>query len=190
MFKSFALYAVLVLLTLWILGFLAFAGYLFALSYKKPANADVIVVWTGGADRVTTAVNLLEKQYAEHLFISGVNAGVSAQSVLKDVPAQFKHKIDLGRFAENTYENAVETAEWIADHEATSVLLVTSLYHMPRSLLELKNQTKNTTIMPYPVTPKQVDTAWIHTTNATQIFIEYNKLLAVWLRTSIKELLT
>ncbi|MBP5160671.1 MAG: YdcF family protein [Alphaproteobacteria bacterium] len=187
MFKSFTIYTCLVALTLWVLGFLAFAFYLFTLSYKAPTQADVIVVWTGGAERVATAVELLEKQYAPHLFISGVNAGVSAESVLKGVPAALRQKIDLGRNAENTQKNAEETAEWV---KAKKILFVTSLYHMPRSLLELKQQVKDATIFPYAVSPKRVDTAWIHTANASQIFIEYNKFLAAGLRIYIKELLS
>ena len=187
MFKSFAIYTCLVVLTLWVLGFLAFAAYLFNLSYKAPVKADIIVVWTGGAERVTTALELLEKQYADHLFISGVNADVSAKSVLKGVPATLMQKIDLGRNAENTHENALETAEWVKDK---TILFVTSLYHMPRSLLELKTQVKGATVFPYAVTPKRVDTTWIHTTNASQIFVEYNKFLAAALRIYIKELLS
>ena len=187
MFKSLTIYTCLIVLTLWVLGFLAFAVYLFNLSYKAPMKADVIVVWTGGAERITTALELLEKQYADHLFISGVNADVSAKSVLRGVPASLMQKIDLGRNASNTHENALETAEWVKDKR---ILFVTSLYHMPRSLFELKHQLKGATIFPYAVTPKRVDTAWIHTANASQIFVEYNKFLAAALRIYIKELLS
>lgn len=187
--KSFIVYTCLVLLTIWVLGFLAFAGYLFNLSYKVPQKADAIVVWTGGAERLTTAWELLEKEYADHLFISGVNADVSERSVLKGVPYALQRKIDLGRQAENTHQNAQETADWITEHHIKSLLFVTSLYHMPRSLLELKHQAKQTEIFPYAVTPKQVDTAWIHTANASQVFVEYNKFLAAALRIYIKEFL-
>jgi uncharacterized SAM-binding protein YcdF (DUF218 family) len=48
-------------------------------------------------------------------------------------------KIVLGRQAKNTKENALEIDEWVRGNGISEILLITSDYHVTRSVLELKH---------------------------------------------------
>ena len=52
------------------------------------------------------------------------------------IKANDENKIELGRKAKNTIENAIETEEWIRKNNIKSIRLVTSSYHIPRSMQE------------------------------------------------------
>ena len=62
-----------------------------------------------------------------------------------------------------------------------SIILVTSFYHMPRSLLELHQALPNTTVYPSPIWPKDFaeSTAWLHTKTALHLINEYHKVLVI-----------
>ena len=97
-------------------------------------------------------------------------------------------KIHLGYLADNTYENAMETDMWIQKNDVRSVLLVTSFYHMPRSLFEIETRIPRLVVYPYPVFPKKMDTQLVHTRHFWLLFVEYNKFLVVVLRSFLRSL--
>ena len=97
-----------------------------------PDRADAIVVLTGGAGRVEYALHLLAEGRAERLLVSG--AGLAART---GVDAPLAGRVTLGRGARSTRGNALETAEWVRARGVTTLIVVTSGYHMPRALLEL-----------------------------------------------------
>ena len=178
------LYAGILMITLWVIGCGVFCLYALHFKYVTPARTSAIVVLTGGADRIPTALNLLQNDFSDYLFISGVNKSVAVEDVLKTAPPELLGKITLGYRSENTRENAIETTDWILAHDARSVLLVTSFYHMPRAILELARQHPALKIVPLPVFPKSFDDSvdWIKTRTAWLLFLEYNKYLLVRLR--------
>jgi uncharacterized SAM-binding protein YcdF (DUF218 family) len=59
--------------------------------------------------------------------------------------------VDLGYDAIDTVGNALETAKWVRAHNYRRVLVVTSNYHMPRSLLELHRIDPETQYVGYPI---------------------------------------
>ncbi|MDD3669584.1 MAG: YdcF family protein [Alphaproteobacteria bacterium] len=183
---AIALYIGTLLIALWIIGFGVFCLYALHFKYAAPTRTDAIVVLTGGADRIQTALNLLQNEFADYLFISGVNKSVAVQDVLKAAPPELLDKITPGYKSENTRENAIEATDWILARDARSVLLVTSFYHMPRAILELARQHPALKILPLPVFPKSFDDSveWIKTRTAWLLFLEYNKYLLVRLRYS------
>ena len=71
---------------LWIAGFLWFV---FALPTEPsiPHKTDAIVALTGGAKRVSTALELLDQQEAPILLVSGVNPQVTEEELLQS----FRH---------------------------------------------------------------------------------------------------
>lgn len=91
--------------------------------------------------------------------------------------------IIAGRTADNTKENVRETQEWIRTEGASSVLLVTANYHMPRSLLLFRTGLPDTIIFPYPVSPSQMhlDLWWMNPARLRLLSGEYNKYLATLL---------
>ncbi len=121
-----------------------------------PAHADGIVALTGGADRIETALRLLESGHADLLLVSGVaqKAALPAFAHRVDLdPAVLAPRVTLGRSATSTFGNAEETARWVELHAVHSLIVVTANYHMPRALLELGRALPGVTLYPVPVRP-------------------------------------
>ena len=59
--------------------------------------------------------------------------------------------VDLGRLARNTEGNAYETYLWAKTNNYSNLAIVTSAYHMPRSLIELKRYMPGVMLFAYPV---------------------------------------
>lgn len=149
-------------------------------------KTDAIVVLTGGSGRLDEGLKLLEQGLAKKLFISGVYKGVDMENLLKayrESPSDLNCCVAIGH-AEDTINNALETAKWARVNAIASVRLVTSAYHMPRSKLEFKYALPGVTLIEHPVFPahvKQQDWwAWPGTTGL--IVGEYNKFLMAWVR--------
>ena len=173
---------------LWLTGLCFFSVYAFSIR-RWEVKREAIVVLTGGFARVPAGIGLLEKGMGDHLFISGVHDKVNISSFLSPAQRDLKNKITLGYQANNTLGNAIETAEWLKKNKIQSVLLVTSFYHMPRSLLELKDQMPEISVAPYPIFPEKRGLSFLMTKNSWFLFSEYNKYLAVWVRKGLKVLL-
>lgn len=178
---SFLFYVCIVILPLWLIGFGLFILYVFSFQFSSSPQTDAIVAWTGGEYRIQTAIKLLEEKNVQKLLISGVNKKVDSSLFLGDISDETRQKIDLGYQATTTQENAIETADWVYKNNFKSVILVTSFYHIPRSLLEIKHALPNTTIYPYAIWPKDFteSVSWIHTRSAFHLFVEYHKFLIV-----------
>lgn len=181
---SLIFYVFILILSLWVIGFCVFGLYALSLKYIPAENADAIVVLTGGEDRIATAVTLLQENRGKRLLISGVNQDVSPNELFRAHPNADSNRITLGYAARNTVGNARETADWIKQRQIASVLLVTSFYHMPRSIAEILSQTPDTRIIPYPVFPKSFESSvnWIRTRHAWLLFVEYHKFIIVQLK--------
>ena len=155
-----------------------------------PGNADGIVVLTGGAERVETALLLLRAGVADRLLISGVGPGVTLPELLENaaphnrrarpsaaaaMPAEYRPldptagHITLGRSAQSTAGNAIETASWVRRNGLRSLVVVTAGYHMPRAVADLRAVLPDTRLTPYTVHPG----AGLRT-----MLVEYAKLVA------------
>jgi len=178
---------VTVLLLLAIAGSLAgidfarFARQVANLSPPADVTAEGIVALTGGTARIDGALALLRDNRAEKLLISGVNpavgrqdiarAGERAESVLLD------QRVDLGHAARDTIGNADETRAWVEEKGIHSLIIVTSDYHMPRSMVELGRAMPDVRLIPYPVSNKQLemDRWWRHAASVKLLLGEYLK---------------
>ena len=180
-FLTFVFYPIAIALPLWLIGFGIFVLYVFSFHFSQSAQADAIVAWTGGEYRIHTAVSLLEQGRASKLLISGVNKLVKSDSFLGNITPEIRSKIDLGYQATTTEENALETADWVYKNQVKSVVLVTSFYHMPRSLLEFQHALPSIAVYPNPIWPKDFaeSTEWIHTRAAFHLLVEYHNFLCI-----------
>jgi uncharacterized SAM-binding protein YcdF (DUF218 family) len=116
-------------------------------------RADAIVALTGEDARLVPAVQLLEEGAAPRLLITGVYPGTT-KSELKSLTrggARFDCCADLGFAARDTGGNAAETARWVRAHRFRSLIVVTSSYHMPRSLVEFSAAMPQVKLIAYPV---------------------------------------
>ncbi|ODN72652.1 YdcF family protein [Methylobrevis pamukkalensis] len=171
-------------------GFLEFADRVSSMSASPAARADGIVVLTGGSERVKAGVDLLLAGHGRRLLISGVHPDTRAAQIgrITNVsPDIFTCCVDLDRVAANTIGNAAETAKWAGSNGFRSLLVVTSAYHMPRSLMELGDAMPGVRLVPYPVAPAINDLgAWYREADTLQLLVlEYVKYTASRIRLAL-----
>lgn len=100
------------------------------------AGADAIVVLTGGLNRADEGLRLLREGRAGVLVISGVHAQAGADSIfLNRLSDSERESIILDKASSSTYENAVEVKRLVEERGFTSIILLTSAYHMRRAEL-------------------------------------------------------
>ncbi len=139
------------------------------------SKADGIVVLTGGAGRIDYGMKILKSGRAKRMLISGVNPVVRPEALQKLTGVEkslFDCCIDLDHKAGNTQGNAFEATVWAKKHEMKSIILVTSDYHMPRSLILFRRSNSDLTILPAPA---KTDAS------ATYFIREYNKYIVTLL---------
>jgi uncharacterized SAM-binding protein YcdF (DUF218 family) len=140
-----------------VLGFsLGFAWFIHLVDEPllAPPQADGIVAFTGGADRVETALRLLSQGRAGKLLLSGIGGGAELSELahLAGVdPIPLATRVTIGRGATTTRGNAQETAAWASANDIHSLLVVTASYHMPRAMTELHRALPDTALYPLPV---------------------------------------
>jgi uncharacterized SAM-binding protein YcdF (DUF218 family) len=142
---------------------------------------DHVVVLTGGPRRITHALHSIESHEPKSIFISGVYEKTTLSDVLqnrhrKDV------KIILGRQAKNTKENALEIDKWVRENNISEILLITSDYHIIRSILELKHV--NDTLKIYSIEVKSD----LNFKFIWQCIKEFHKIVYVCIRNFIEKL--
>lgn len=175
------------LFVLWLLAALWFGGFLhFAADLPRRAADDrtteAIVVLTGGANRLDEGLDLLIRDRARLLLISGVDRDTTAahlQARSGTAPEKFACCVAVGYEAQDTEGNAVETALWVRENGLSSLRLVTAGYHMPRSLLLFHAAMPDVEIVPHPVFPDHVklDEWWRWPGTARLLLVEYGKYL-------------
>jgi uncharacterized SAM-binding protein YcdF (DUF218 family) len=123
-----------------------------------PANLDAIVVLGGAANLERSTMQHLELNHGADRFVEGVTlarqlpdtklvfsggSGLLADQTRREAPFLAAAAVRLGIPAErilveaesrNTYENAVDTKRLLAEKKLHRFLLVTSAFHMKRSL--------------------------------------------------------
>jgi uncharacterized SAM-binding protein YcdF (DUF218 family) len=155
------------------------------------ANADAIVVLTGGHARVNEAVRLLEEGRANRLLISGVHPGTTREQLAavtaSNMPLE-TNSVDLDRVALNTAGNAVETANWVRKNGFSSLLVVTSAYHLPRAKVELAGALPDVSLIAYPVFSKDLKLDHWYREPATMRLLmrEYVKYILARLRITVQ----
>ena len=177
-----------------VIGFFIFTGSI-ERSQLEPRTADGIAVLTGRAARIDEAMKLLTQQKAKRLLITGVNRTTSTEE-LKQLASQgdqlFSCCVDIDKEARNTIDNATETSQWVARNHYTSVIVVTSNYHMPRALAELGRVMPGVTLIPYSVVDNNVhlDRWWTFPGTTRLLISEYLKYLPALARLGATQLVS
>ena len=181
--------------TMWLAGLIWFASSPSAELHARPT--DAIVVLTGGSQRLTSGIALLREGKGRKLFVSGVNHHVYLADLLRGSGEGLKSVgewnsccLVLGYQAADTLGNAGETAQWMREEGFHSLRLVTSWYHMRRSLLEFERAMPEIEIVPHPVfaDPVARDHWWARRETAALLVTEYGKYLASLARPFIEGL--
>jgi uncharacterized SAM-binding protein YcdF (DUF218 family) len=119
-----------------------------------PTHADGIVAFTGGPERVETALRLLSSDRADKLLLSGIGGGAELPELAHRAgvdPMLLAARVTIGRTATTTRGNAMETAAWARSNSIHSLLVVTASYHMPRAMIELERALPDAALYPLPV---------------------------------------
>lgn len=184
--KRWLLYGVLTIFIAWALGFVLFTRYINSFDIDTNTKTDAIIVLTGGRNRISEGIKLLNENLADKLFISGVPENISIGQIEKQakIKADDENKIELGRKAKNTIENAIETEEWIKKNNIKSIRLVTSSYHIPRSLQEFivyVTMGNDLEVVLNPIYSPNVNHKWWKSWGTFRLLMmEYNKFLIVY----------
>jgi uncharacterized SAM-binding protein YcdF (DUF218 family) len=150
-------------------------------------NADGIVVLTGGASRIADAVELLSTGHGKRLLITGVHRATSSKEIARVLPRHdrlLECCVDLDHSAVNTVGNAAETRRWAKDLRFESLIVVTSNYHMPRTMAELGRQLPDVALIPFPVVSDKLrqEPWWDSLSTAKLLFSEYLKYMFAQVR--------
>lgn len=137
------------------IDFALFAARAASAKPEPGVRADAVVALTGGSGlRIAAGVDLVAAGQGQRLLISGVNDEVTlSQLAARTGGAEeiWDCCIDIGYAAETTLGNAEETAIWAKAHGYTSLIVVTSDYHMPRSEMVLADAMPDVRLTPWPV---------------------------------------
>lgn len=182
--------ALAVLAMIWTAGLFAFADRVRRSTedQPQPASADGIVALTGANsnERIAAAVGLLTQRLGHRVLVSGVNREVTRDQLRNATGAVrriYDCCVDLGFTASDTVGNARETADWARTMRYQSLIVVTSDYHMPRAMLELRAvlrppaftlQTWST-----PTATLKVRHWWRSPSAVRLMVVEYSKYLAI-----------
>jgi uncharacterized SAM-binding protein YcdF (DUF218 family) len=170
-----------VFLFVFLAGFVIFASTVGRYTTSPGEHADGIVVLTGGEHRLMEAARLLAEGKASRLLISGVNRSTSREDLKRKsgLPGPlFDEHVDID-WALDTSGNAEETKKWATRRGLSKLIIVTSSYHMPRSLIELARVMPEAVLIPYPVVSRNVRAGgwWLHAGTTRLLFFEYLKFL-------------
>jgi uncharacterized SAM-binding protein YcdF (DUF218 family) len=176
------------------IGFVMFARTVADYAPRSPRErADAIVVLTGGERRLVAGARLLAEGRGERLLISGVNPQTSRADLkrLSGLSEQlFTARVDVD-YAHTTTGNAEETRAWAKAKGYTRLIVVTSSYHMPRSLTELGRAMPGVLLLPHPVIPDRLNARrwWTDAFTARVLLAEYVKFLPSAARYGLARLL-
>ncbi|HYZ44588.1 MAG TPA: YdcF family protein [Xanthobacteraceae bacterium] len=171
------------------LGFIWFVRHVPAEEVSLDRGADGIVALTGGASRITDAIELLASGRGKRLLISGAYRGTNSNEISRLNP-EFERWVrccvDFDRSL-NTLGNAVETKRWAESRGFRSLIVVTSNYHMPRALAEIAHQLPEVTLVPFPVVTdrQRAERWWVDWATTRRMVTEYLKFLFSKLRITL-----
>lgn len=108
---------------------------------------DTLFVLTGDSRRIPYAMKLLENHPYRHLEIVGV--GGHEYSAL--IPEDIKPQVDLETVSKTTFENSKAVREITIKKGLSRIVIVTTEDHINRSMLLVKRQLPDTSVIPCPV---------------------------------------
>ena len=197
LFRIFKIFFIFLITSLFVLFFIELNNFKEQiLSFTKYHNKESpnIVILTGGTNRIKDGLNIIENFGKSNknnykILVSGTGMGFTKNSLKKKLGPNFNPQliqccIDLDSVSKNTFTNARETFKWANKYNIKEFILITSNYHMPRSILEFKNVMPNLKIFTYAITPEKHDIKnWLSSYQTFGLVLtEYCKYIVASLR--------
>jgi len=104
-------------------------------------TADAIFVLTGGEGRIQEGFRAWSGGAARELHILGAGRTVPVPRIVPEglgIPAGALSRVHVEGWSENTLENAFSAKSAVGERKYSSVILVTSDYHIPRAVLAFR----------------------------------------------------
>ena len=157
--------------------------WMFSRPVEIPPNleTEAIIVFGESTDRVTAGYGLARSLTTRYLIISSVLEGqLDVYDKRYQLPPGVKHITEP--LARTTLENAVYIQKIIQRHRLSSIVLVTSAYHMPRSWALLKlclaGSVVNVRIYCAPIGKESHVTGYFSTKKGRKTL--YNEMVRFW----------
>ncbi len=145
---------------------------------QRDVRTDAVVVLAGGKGRIEEGVRLYREGKGERLFLIGVDPSVRKSDLFTEKSGERGGEgVFLEKVSRNTLENAIMARQMLLQYNVRSIILLTSRYHMKRSLLLFRQVfPKDVAIYPYPVTVNpSKDGWWSHGGSVRLLFSEFYK---------------
>ena len=164
--------------------------------YPNKINTNIVIL-TGGTNRIKDGFDIIKKfdeksKYKIKILVSGTGKGFTKLSLQNMLSPDFDLKlikccVELDAISQNTYSNAKQTWKWSIRNNIKEFILITSNYHMPRSILEFKNKMPNIRILTYPIKPRKHEiNNWLNSFETfSLIFNEFCKFIISNIRINI-----
>ena len=151
--RKLSLYIFLFIILFFIYGFVIFLKKIHYNQNGFNYKTEGIAILTGGKGRISLGLELFNKNRNLKLIISGVDKKVSEVSI---IPNNFKNKssITIDKESESTYQNAKIINKWASKYKIQNVSIITSYYHMPRSMILMQSLSPSINFYAYPVEKK------------------------------------
>ena len=151
--RKLALYISSLIILFLVYGFIVFLKKIEYTKVNYNDQTDGIAVLTGGKGRINLGLELFNKRRNLRLLISGVDKKVSDRNI---IPNDFKNKskVTIDKESKSTYQNAKKINKWISTYKLQNITIITSYYHMPRSMMLTQLLTPNINFYAYPVEKK------------------------------------
>lgn len=158
----------------WCMGYVAFVYHSQSYPHEVP-KCEYIAVLTGDRGRIALALATMKKTNPKGVFVSGVYEKTTLNDILSHEQYSGCYVV-LGKCARNTEENASEICDWARDCGANSFVLITSDYHMIRSLTEIAHYDPALEITPVAVATQSKIKFFC------RCFQEFNRTLLVYIK--------
>lgn len=175
-FKGIIYFSLVVLIAAAVL-FVDFAYKTFSVR-PRDVKTDAIVVLAGGKGRIEEGVKLYREGKGRFLFLVGVDPSVRKHDLFRERRGERGGEgVFLENVSRNTLENALYSREMIMKKDVRSIRLITSRYHMKRSIVIFRNLLpRDVAIYPHPVDSTNLkEEWWSHGGSFRLLFTEFYK---------------
>ena len=132
------------------ISFINFIIILRAITLTNCTPLEGIAVLTGGKGRIAKGIKLFKSSPNSYLIISGVDKNIKNIDI---VPKELlkNNRVFIDRKSETTIDNAEAIIKWANQYRIGNIRIITSDYHMPRSMLILLRKSNSLNFYADPV---------------------------------------